>query len=441
MVREIATLVKLLNKNDNHYYNVPIPPERPTLTVMTKLHADIAIIGAGPQALTLVTHILQKKKKLRDRIQVFDPSGTWMTQWHQQFADLEIDQLRSPAVHHPDPNPHALRTFAQGRDLELHPPYDRPGTRLFQEFCNAIVHRWQLHDRIVRAQVTRLEPLQKKPSRFRLTLNTGETILARRVVLATGGGRPQIPDWVQRVATGYPAERLCHASQVKLPSLTSLSGETVLIVGNGLTSGHLAVGAVKRGAKVLMMARRTFQEKLFDTDPGWLGPKYLKGFRAEPDMHARWSMVQQARNGGSLTPMMMTQLRRQSRQGLVTFYDRTQVVDARWKGDAWQVGCDNHAVHQCIEARPIHRIWLATGTALDIDVHPLLPDVLSKHPVSTVNGLPILDEHLRWPGCELLVMGPFAALRVGPVARNLYGGKLACEGIVPALTKASEARI
>ena len=102
---------------------------------MTQRQTDIAIIGAGPQALTLVTHTLQKKDKLRSRIQIFDPSGTWIDPAGiKQFAAQEIPQLRSPAVHHPDPNPHALRTFAEGRYHELHPPYDRPGTQLFQEF-------------------------------------------------------------------------------------------------------------------------------------------------------------------------------------------------------------------------------------------------------------------------------------------------------------------
>jgi hypothetical protein len=147
-----------------------------------------------------------------------------------------------------------------------------------------------------------------------------------------------------------------------LPELSSLAGETVLIVGSGLTSGHLAVGAVKRGAKVVMMARRTFQEKVFDAEPGWLGPKYLKGFHAEPDMQARWQMVQQARNGGSLTPAVMMRLRQLQRQGQITFYEHCQVADAQWKGDAWKVCCDNHSVHDCIAHQPIHRIWLATGT-------------------------------------------------------------------------------
>lgn len=219
--------------------------------------------------------------------------------------------MRSPAVHHPDPNPHALRTFAERRYPELHSPYDRPGTRLFQEFCATVIQHWQLQDYVTPAQVTQLQPLGGKPCRFRLGLDTGDTVLARRVVLATGGGQPYVPGWVHQVDSAYPVERLCHGSQVKLPTLPSLKGETVLIVGSGLTSGHLAVGAMQRGARVVMMARRTFQEKLFDADPGWLGPKYLN---------------------------------------------------------------------------------------------------------------------------ELFLMGPWAALQVGPVARNLFGGKLASDRIVPALT-------
>ncbi|MEO0409218.1 MAG: FAD-dependent oxidoreductase, partial [Cyanobacteria bacterium P01_A01_bin.135] len=319
----------------------------------------------------------------------------------------------------------------------LHPPYDRPGTQLFQDFCQALIRRWQLQDAVTPAQVTRLEPLRKTPSRFRLTLHNGDTVVARRVVLATGGGGLAYPDWARYIDSPYPAERLRHASQVRLPSLPSLTGETVLIVGSGLTSGHLAVGAVRRGAHVVMMARRTFQEKLFDADPGWLGPKYLKGFQAEPDMQARWQMVQQARNGGSLTPAIMTRLRRLQHQGQVTFYEHCQVAHAQWQEDAWNVCCDNHAVHTCITHQPVHRIWLATGSTLNVNAHPLLKDVLEAYPITTTGGLPLLDEHLRWPGCELFLMGPWVALQVGPVARNLFGGKLASKRIVPALTKAS----
>ncbi|NEQ53679.1 MAG: lysine N(6)-hydroxylase/L-ornithine N(5)-oxygenase family protein, partial [Leptolyngbya sp. SIO3F4] len=85
---------------------------------------DLAIVGAGPQALTLVTHLLRKKQTMGNRFVVLDPSGQWLQQWQHQFAAYEIPHLRSPVVHHPDPNPYALRAFAESRPDELFPPYD-----------------------------------------------------------------------------------------------------------------------------------------------------------------------------------------------------------------------------------------------------------------------------------------------------------------------------
>jgi hypothetical protein len=51
--------------------------------------------------------------------------------------------------------------------------------------------------------------------------------------------------------------------------------------------------------------------------------------------------------------------------------------------------------------------------------------------------MPVLDSHLRWQGCELFMMGAWAMLQVGPVARNIAGARMASDLIVPALTKSS----
>ncbi|GET41483.1 hypothetical protein MiSe_62950 [Microseira wollei NIES-4236] len=83
------------------------------------------------------------------------------------------------------------------------------------------------------------------------------------------------------------------------------------------------------------------------------------------------------------------------------------------------------------------RIWLATGTKLDATTEPLLTRILDIYPIPIVKGLPVLDEYLRWPGCELFVMGGLAALQVGPTARNLYGARMASDRIVPAMVKSS----
>lgn len=390
---------------------------------MESPHIDIAVVGAGPQALTLVTHLLQKRPKMRGRVQVFDPAGTWLHQWQHQFGAQGIPHLRSPAVHHPAPNPYDLRRFAESRPDDLLKPYDRPSAALFQDFCQHLIHHWDLAGWIRPHRVTRIQSLRP---RFRLALDDGSGLIARRVVVATGSPLIQIPSWAQAVPE-YPTDRLCHSSGVNLRSLPHPLDERILIVGGGLTSGHLAWGALNRGAQVTLLSRRSLRERLFDTDPGWLGPKYLKGFQEEPNWHTRGSMVQSARDGGSLTPELMTQLRQAQRSGTLQIRENCQVRQIQWQGSEWQVGCEDGISLQG------DRIWLATGYRFDVAADPLWQDLRRHHPVQEVGGLPVLEEDLRWPGCHLYVMGGLAALRLGPTARNLWGARSACERIVPSL--------
>lgn len=179
-------------------------------------YTDIAIIGAGPHSLTLVSHILQKKSNLRSKITVFDPSGTWLKQWQHQFFAQEIPHLRSPAVHHPDPNPFALRKFAESRPHELFPPFDLPGTELFNDFCQNLIHKNQLQKIVLADSVTRIIP---EKGFFQLLLESGDLIKARRVVVARGDSILSVPDWVKKIPMGYPTSTLVHSSQVNLTSL------------------------------------------------------------------------------------------------------------------------------------------------------------------------------------------------------------------------------
>ncbi len=394
-------------------------------------YIDLAIIGAGVQALTLTTHLLQKSAKHYHKFLVFDPSPTWMRQWQRQFAAQQIPCLRSPAVHHPDPNPYQLRNFAEHRQNELFSPYDRPGTKLFNDFCQEVIRRWQLADKIYPAKVMQIIPSQQlSRPRFQLVLETGETIIARRVVLATGSGQVQLPDWVERITSDYPLDKLSHSQQVNLEQL-KLRGESILIIGGGLTSGHLAKGALNLGATVTLMTRKQLQEKIFEAEPGWLGPKYLKEFHAQTDWDVRYQQIQQARNGGSMTPEMMLQLRQASHQGKITLNESCQVSSAQWQEPLWQVSCLDGNQHQ------FTRIWLATGTKFKATEHPLLQNVLETYPTQIVNGLPVLDQYLRLPKSNFFIMGGLAALQIGPVARNIAGARMACKSMVPAIVKPS----
>lgn len=397
---------------------------------MIEISCNIAVVGAGPHALTLLAYFLQKRKSWRQRIMVFDRSGEWLSQWRRQFAQLEIPHLRSPAAHHPDPNPFALRRFAENRPHELHLASDLPGTGLFNQFCDRVVEHWQLQQRVVAADVAHIEPLNPG---FRLTLSNGNICEAKQVVLANGGGTKFLPDWVSQIMTAYPDRQLQHSSQIDLRQL-HCSGERILIIGSGLTSGHLAVGAVHRGAIVTMMARRNFYAKLFDADPGWFRPKYLKGFQAETCWEKRWDTVMSARNGGSLTPAVMAQLRQLKAQGKVLFREHCQVQSAEWRSPQWQVDCINAAGQTATES--YDRIWLATGSTIRAEAHPLLQAIQANTPIPIIRGLPALSPQLSWGKQQLYLMGGLAALQVGPTARNLAGARLASDRIVDGLLRA-----
>ncbi|WP_041237649.1 hypothetical protein [Gloeothece citriformis] len=107
------------------------------------------------------------------------------------------------------------------------------------------------------------------------------------------------------------------------------------------------------------------------------------------------------------------------------------IRQATWQDNHWQVECDDGQIY------PFERIWLATGTSNHAHQHRLLKDVLLEYPTTLIEGLPVFDSYLRLPGSELFIMGGLAALQIRPVARNLAGGRMASDRIVPALSKAS----
>jgi len=65
--------------------------------------ADLVMVGAGPQALTLCCLVLQKRPRLRRHLQILDPSGGWLSCWQCQMERHEIPWLRSPSPHHSQP--------------------------------------------------------------------------------------------------------------------------------------------------------------------------------------------------------------------------------------------------------------------------------------------------------------------------------------------------
>ena len=393
--------------------------------------ADLVVVGAGPQALAFSCLLLRKRPRLHRRLRIVDPSGRWLSHWQRQMERYEIPWLRSPSPHHPHPNAHALRRFAhsQQRQRELEGRYGLPHTELFAAFCREVIAEFALEGRVQAAKVEHMAVPRIGKGPLELSLSDGTALRAERVVLATGHGTPHWPDWSQALSGDLPADALRHSDGIDLPALRLRPGERILIVGGGLTSAHLSLGALRRGARVELLCRRGLKQKPFDADPGWLGPQYLKAFHCEPCMRRRRRLVLEARDGGSVPAETAAELRLAQRRGQLQLHEHRQVRTAQWRSGQWDIVC-GEGQHLCAD-----RIWLATGHDQGVSRHPLLRQLHQQRPIELVDDWPVLGPDLSWPGTPVHVMGGLSALRIGPAARNLFGGREAAQRICRAVVK------
>lgn len=364
---------------------------------------EVMVVGAGPHGLATATHLQaeQPDRRRRGDLMVVDPTGQWMVAWKQRFSAYAIPYLRSPGVHGPDPDPSAIFAFAQrtGRLDELADPFAVPTTHLFADHCADVAARHDLDGAVEPAAVVSVEP---RDGAAKVELNDGTRLTARRVVLAGNPARAHLPEWAQQLGG-------IHAGDLDVRHLAPLTGEHVVVVGGGLTAVHLALAAAERGARVTLACRRTLVERIFDTDPGWLGPKYLDGFVAEADPAVRRKLIDEARGGGTVPPRWLARL--------VATPDISVVAD------------DPEAL---VRSAPPDRLWCATGWTYDAGTDPLLAGLRRRCPLPLHRGLPELDAHLTWPSTTVHCLGAYAALRLGPTALNLAGARTGAAAVASA---------
>jgi hypothetical protein len=380
----------------------------------------VAIVGAGPHGLTIAAHLLRADPHLVDEIAVIDPSGRWMSAWRQSFAALEIEHLRSPAVHHPDPDPYALLRYAEdhGRRAEFFGRYQSPGSGLFDAFCDDLIQRLDLNQLLIRAAVHCLE----SDGALQLRSIDGEIsqLRAQHLVLAHGPRRRIWPDWTPAWASPPGRCQPVHSAQVDLNEVRA--GQHVVVIGGGLTAGHLVCGATRRGAKVDLLSRRELVEREFDTDPGWLGPKEMDQYLSTQCLHTRARMASDARGGGSIPAWMLHRLRALEDAGSLTMTHGAAALPTSLRdtsGLLKRLGTADH-------------LWCATGWSVDTR-DPLLAQLQSGHDQSIQGALP-LSASLELCGgdhpAKVHVVGRSATLQLGPTAGNLAGARAAAQILV-----------
>ncbi len=372
--------------------------------------AELVVAGSGPQALTLCCLLLQKRPQWRRRLRVLDPSGTWLERWNTQMRRYEIPWLRSPSPHHPHPNPHALRRFAQERQrgAELEGPYGLPHTELFADFCRSVVDDFQLADRVQAVAVERIRLAPSGDDAMELDLSDGSVLAPRRLVIATGAEAPVLPDWVQAIEDPYPADALRHSQSLDLGACRGLVGQHLVIVGGGLTSAHLALGAIRRGARSACSA---------GGDCG-----------AKPSMPTRAGWGRGTSRTSGRNPA-----------GTVAVCRFWRPVMAARSPPNWPAGCSRRRRPEpCSWTRGVRSPRPAGARAIGCCTAVMAASTgptASGWPQALIEDWPVLSGDLRWPGTQVHVMGGLSVLQLGPAARNLFGGREAAQRICRAALK------
>ncbi|MEM6931604.1 MAG: hypothetical protein AAF602_32030, partial [Myxococcota bacterium] len=184
----------------------------------------------------------------------------------------------------------------------------------------------------------------------------------------------------------------------------------------------VAMRMAEEGREVHLLARHGPREHQFDADPGWVGPKRMRGFAATKDRGERRQMIRQARHAGSVPPDVNRALRRAIQDGRIQFHQGEPEPIEGPPEMALRVGGQRIVVEGML---------LATGFEARRPGGSLVDGLIERHALPCAEcGYPMVDTHLRWHP-RVFVTGPLAELEIGPVARNIVGARRAADRIVP----------
>jgi ribulose 1,5-bisphosphate synthetase/thiazole synthase len=200
---------------------------------------DIAIVGAGPYGLSVAAHLRGRGRAVR----IFgEPLETWRFRVPGGMF-LKSDGFAS-SLSAPEPGG-ALGDYCAATGQPYHPT-DLP-VPLETFLAYGLEFQRRFAPEVEARNVTRVE---RAPGGFRLELDDGERLEARRVVLAVG-----ITHFHEspRVLADLPEALSTHARSHN--SFEAFAGRDVTVIGAGATAVEVAVSLGEAGARARLVAR------------------------------------------------------------------------------------------------------------------------------------------------------------------------------------------
>jgi thioredoxin reductase len=391
---------------------------------------DTAIIGAGPYGLSIAAHLRRSGIPFR----IFGrPMDSWLQHMPKGMM-LKSDGFASD-IYDPE-QAFTLRQFCSERGIK----YADAGLPVHLETFGA--YGLAFRDRMVPELEDKLVvSVDRIAGGFVLRFEDGETIQARRVVLAVGITHFE---YVPKNLAHLPPEFLSHSARHH--EVEPFRGHSVVVVGGGSSALDLAGLLHETGADVQLVSRRS--ELKFHSQPTGKPRSWWQQIRHPqsglgPGMRSRFF---------ANAPGVFYYLPERLRMEIVRrtlgpsggWFIRDKVIGKV----TVHLGCtpleaqlQNGKVHVSIQAadgstREIvsDHIIAATGYRVNLERLKFLnPEIRSK--IKAINGAPVLSSTFESSIPGLYFAGVAAANSFGPVMRFAFGAGFAARTLTRALTK------
>lgn len=390
---------------------------------------NIAIVGAGPYGLSLAAHLRHHGIPFR----IFGrPMDSWVAHMPKGML-LKSDGFASDIY---DPQQaFTLKQFCADRGIDYADTGIPVRLDTFASYGLAFRERMvpELEDRLVTG-------LDRLAGGFRLRLDDGETVMARRVVLAVGITHFKYtpPD-----LAGLPAEFLSHSYEHR--DLEPFKGKSVVVLGGGASALDLTGLLRDADVDVQLVSRRPSLH--FHSGPNgnkrslWkqirhpqsgLGPGWRSRFFANAPgaFHYLPEQLRLEVVRTTLGPSGGWFIKEKVMKAplfLGSSIRRAEVKDGR-------VCLSLQAEDGTVRELSTQHVIAATGYRVNTDRLPFLPaNVRSK--LKTVNGTPILSSDFESSVPGLYFIGVSAANSFGPVMRFAYGAGFAARTVTRTMLK------
>jgi Pyridine nucleotide-disulphide oxidoreductase len=390
---------------------------------------ETAIIGAGPYGLSIAAHF-------RSRGLPFRIFGRLMDSWQAHMPKGMYLKSEGFASNIYDPNgDFTLNHFCAEQGIEYSDSGIPVRLDTFSAYGVAFKERKvpELEDKMVTS-------LDRSPNGFRLGLDNGETVTARRVVLAVGITHFE---HVPADLANLPPEFLSHSFRHR--DLGAFRGRNVVVIGAGSSATDLAGLLHEADADVQLVSRRTELKfhgaPQMGKRPSWwqnirrpqtgIGPGWRLRFCADAPMafhylpeSLRLEAVRRVLgpSGGWFTkekvmgkvPLLL---------GCTT--QRAEIQDGRVRLHLREADGNMREV-------VTEHVIAATGYKVDLDrLKFLSPEIRSK--LKAVNGAPVLSSSFESSVPGLYFTGIAAANSFGPVMRFAFGAGFAARTVTRAV--------